>query len=216
MSGLSERIKALVDSSGLSMRELSRRMNLNPVSLSQWVKDQYEPSREGISALCEYFKVSPAWLRYGEGPAPDEADAGTIPIPLYNVEASCGHGSAVDEPESIIRKIFVSREFLRRYAPGANPNSLHIIRASGDSMSPTIEDGDSVVVDISDRSVRRDGIYAIQINGNLLIKRVQILPNGIRMLSDNPHYPPYEVTGEQESIVIVGRCHCGAFLRGLA
>lgn len=214
---ISQRIKLLVKQSGLSMRELSKRMNLgNPISLSQWARGAYEPSKKAVEVMAEYFGVSPAYILYGEGEAPkDEGMApDSISIPLYNVQASCGGGSFIESPELILRSIRVSSAFLRRYAPTARPDSLHIITVAGDSMAPTVEDGDAVIVDISDTAVRRDGFYAIQMNGALFVKRLQILPSGLRIISDNIKYPPIDV-GEQDTVHVIGRCYACAQIRAL-
>lgn len=212
---VANRIRGLVVKSGLSMRELSRRMRLNPVSLSQWVKGKYEPNKDAVAVLAEYFGVSPAYIQYGEGEAPNEEtfSPDTISIPLYNVSASCGGGAFV-ENEAVLRNIRVTKDFLRRYAPSANPKALNIISVSGDSMSPTMEDGDAVIVDTSDTEVKRDGLYAIQMNGSLFVKRLQVMPNGVRIISDNPLYPPIDM-GEQDSLFVIGKCYAGAQLRAL-
>lgn len=213
----SKRIRELVDKSGLSVRELARRIGVSNVSIGKWLHGQNVPSGRALDSFCSYFDVSPSFVLFGEGGGNQGTSAfaaDTISIPLYDVSASCGSGAIVDSPESIIRSIRVSKEFLRRYAPAANPNSLNIISITGDSMSPTIEDGDSVIVDTSDKIVRRDGLYAVQMNGMLFVKRIQILPTGLRIISDNPHYPPIEVSG-QDTFVVIGRCYAAALLRSM-
>ena len=211
-----KRISSLVESSGLSVRELGRRIGVSNVSIGKWMRGTFLPSGKALDAFCGFFNVSPAFVLYGEGASPDgqSFDPDTISIPLYDVSASCGGGTFVESPESILRNIRVSKEFLRRYAPTANPKALHIISVSGDSMSPTMEDGDSVIVDTSDRMIKTDGLYVLQMNGSLFVKRIQILPAGVRIISDNSHYPPIDV-GEQDTVVIIGKCYAGAFLRSL-
>ena len=96
---ISQRIQLLVKQSGLSMRELSKRMNLgNPISLSQWARGAYEPSKKAVEVMAEYFGVSPAYILYGEGEAPKDQGMApdSISIPLYNVQASCGGGSFIE------------------------------------------------------------------------------------------------------------------------
>lgn len=211
-----KRISALVEKSGLPVRELGRRIGVSNVSIGKWMRGAFQPSGKALDAFCEFFGVSPAFVLYGEGSSPEdqEFDPDSISIPLYNVSASCGGGGLVDYPVEILKNIRVSKEFLRRYAPTANPKALHMIPVSGDSMSPTIEDGDSVIVDTSDTYARSDGLYVVQMNESLFVKRIQILPSGIRIISDNPHYPPIEV-GEQDTLVIIGKCYAGALIRSL-
>lgn len=80
-------------------------------------------------------------------------------------------------------------------------------------MSPTLHDGDAVIVDRSATSIRSDGIYAIRVNDCVFIKRIQVLPSGVRLISDNPLYPPIDAKAEE--IDVIGRCHVGVCLKSL-
>lgn len=211
MQGTSERIKALVESSGKSQRDLAKEMGVSNVSISQWVTGKNPPGKNGIAALAKYFNVTPSYILYGNGSAPnaqtvkDATDS--IAVPLLDVGASCG-GGYVNEDDGLITFVRVSRGQLRRVAPWANENALNIITIHGDSMEPTLHDGDNVMVDISSRHVRNDGVYIINMQDGTFAKRVQVRPNSVCLISDNPKYPPFEV-GEQDSFEIVGRCVVG-------
>ena len=61
-------------------------------------------------------------------------------------------------------KWIVDDSFYRQYLTGANKRSLHIVHAIGDSMAPTIYDGQPVIIDTSDNRITRDGIYAFVFN----------------------------------------------------
>ena len=85
--------------------------------------------------------------------------------------------------------------------------SLSIIRVLGDSMEPTLFDGDEVMVDLGDGQSRlRDGIYVLRMDDMLNVKRIAIEPKGrqISVISDNPSYPTWQ-SMERRSINIVGR-----------
>lgn len=213
--GCARRVTDLVKGSGLSIRELGRKIGVSNVSIGKWMKGQFAPSGKALEAFCNYFDVSPAFVLYGEGKGakPDPLPTNTISIPLYNVTSSCGGGVMVDA-EEIIRMIKVSPEFIRKFAHGANPNTLNIITVHGDSMMPTVADGDAVIIDTSDNRVTRDGLYAVQMDGCLFVKRLQITPRGIRVISDNHLYPAIDV-GEQDSFFVIGKCYVGALLRSL-
>lgn len=89
MSATSERIKSLVESTGLSQREIARRIGVSNVSLSQWVSGKNEPSKENLEGLCEFFSVTPAFILYGTGNAPMQTiqkDDGSISIPLIDIQ----------------------------------------------------------------------------------------------------------------------------------
>ncbi|CAG9000056.1 MAG: LexA repressor [Candidatus Celerinatantimonas neptuna] len=89
---------------------------------------------------------------------------------------------------------------------GFNEKELTIIKAIGDSMEPTINNNDTVV--INQRTFRlHDGqIYAFVSNEELLLKRYQYHPNQWRLLSDNIHYPPLDIPyHEQHQFEIIGQ-----------
>lgn len=81
------------------------------------------------------------------------------------------------------------------------------MRANGDSMEPTIQDGAPVVVAIDENRIRSGRIYAILVDGEPLLKRLDKLPGGmIRVRSDNssnPAYAPFEIP--ESSIQVIGR-----------
>ena len=86
---------------------------------------------------------------------------------------------------------------------------LAVIEASGDSMQPTIEDGQTLIVNTVDIEPKSTKIYLICIDGKLFIKRLIYTPNGWIMRSDNPNksnYPDFVIEEEKfSSIDIQGR-----------
>ncbi len=141
-------------------------------------------------------------------------DDGSILIPCLDVRASCGFGDAVCDYPQLLKAIQVDEEWLRIHAPSANKDTLNIITADGDSMSPTICHGDMVLLDLSQKRIRSDAIYAFVIGEDLYIKRVQRIGNGYRIISDNEaQYKPFEITGEQaDEMKVIGRvCSVGQF-----
>ena len=128
-----------------------------------------------------------------------------VQIPVLDVEASAGHG-AVAGSEARAGQFGFDDKWLRRLTQ-AKPTNLSIIKVNGDSMEPTLHDGDEVLVDVSDEQMRlRDGIYVLRMDGALNVKRVAIEPQGrkISVVSDNDAYPSWQGL-DRRSINIVGR-----------
>ena len=78
----------------------------------------------------------------------------------------------------------------------------------GDSALPTLTDGASIMVDRSLRNPPFDaGLYVLRIANDLYIKRLQQLASGgLRLISDNPLYPPDEVApADLPNVTIIGR-----------
>jgi phage repressor protein C with HTH and peptisase S24 domain len=84
---------------------------------------------------------------------------------------------------------------------------LSIIRVEGDSMAPTLNAGDDILVDPADCAERlRDGIYVLRVDDALVVKRIALHPVGRRVTvqSDNPAYPDWPDCDMAE-IVCIGR-----------
>ena len=107
-----------------------------------------------------------------------------IQIPVFgNVTASMGYGITVyNENQTGIYEI--SSQLAKDI--GIVSGKTQMIFASGDSMYPTIEGGDSLLIDTSKKEVYDGRIYCVRIDGQLYAKRLQkIPPNTIKVISDN-------------------------------
>ncbi|MHB9021339.1 MAG: S24 family peptidase [Halothiobacillus sp.] len=183
------------------------------------------PNLKNAASIADALKVRLEWLTYGEGPinkipsdpvhgsfmkAIQNSESNPHPdeyayIPLYNIEASAGHGSYV-ETEEVASRLAFRRNWLHQEVM-ANPAHLHLIYVRGDSMEPALQSGEVVMVDTSaaNESIR-DGIHVIQIDGAVLIKRLQRLPgNRVKVTSDNAIYAAFEADLNTAEIKIIGR-----------
>jgi phage repressor protein C with HTH and peptisase S24 domain len=96
---------------------------------------------------------------------------------------------------------------LLRQLTRARADELSIIRVSGDSMSPTLVNGDDVLVDRSEAGRRlRDGIYVLRRDDTLMVKRLAIAPTSatLTISSDNTAYPTWRDC-PLDSVAVVGR-----------
>ena len=119
-------------------------------------------------------------------------------IPLHDALLAAG-GGAVNGDAAIIDHLAFRKSWLTRV--GTSPNSAVLARASGDSMAPTINDGDMLLIDRSKQppSPRQRGlkdtrpapIYAVLDDGTARVKRVEMAPGEHwALLSDNPVFAP--------------------------
>lgn len=207
-----KQITSMVEQSGVPVRELADELGISNVTLYKWMRGKVEPKGENLKRLCNHFHVTPAQILFGDGNDPRaqsiKIDINRISIPLLDVEACCGIDNTIPSYVPVIKMVDVDDSFYRQYLTGANKRSLHIVHAIGDSMAPTIYDGQPVIIDTSDNRITRDGIYAFIFNQGLFIKRVQCEPTRVKLLSDNKNYDPIIVEG-QESLNIIGRVYCG-------
>lgn len=116
-----------------------------------------------------------------------------VKLPRYDIQASAGRGTLVLS-EKVEEYLTVGRDWLRRnLPPWAPPNAVvGVLEGSGDSMEPTIRDGDLIMVvqDINWRIVERGGVFVFSLDRDrLLLKRLEVMINGdLSIISDNKSY----------------------------
>ena len=171
---------------------LSRMLGRNAAYIQQFVR-RGVPRRlreEERGKLARYFGIPEALLG---GPASDAAPVdGLVSIKRHPVMVSAGPGAVVTEELGKPYFAFDER-WLKALTPSA-PSNLSIVRVEGDSMSPTLNAGDDILVDLGDAAERlRDGIYVLRIDDALVVKRIALNPIGRRVTvqSDNPAYPDW-------------------------
>lgn len=128
-----------------------------------------------------------------------------VTVPRHAVTASAGAGMVVND-ESVVDHLAFKRTWVTQ-SLGVDPSHLALIDAHGDSMSPTIESGDLLLLDTRHAQPRSEGIYVINLGGALLVKRLRIKLSGVvEVMSDNPRYETEALSGAGlEQLVIVGR-----------
>lgn len=141
----------------------------------------------------------------GAAPAPDD-EADTVWIPLFAAAGSMGPGSDVQVDEVILDKVPVSRRWLGLNLPRSRPDALRLVHAYGDSMGDTLRSGDFALVDTDRSFVDVDGVYVLEANDQLFIKRVTRRMDGsIDVSSDNPNVRTVDVLSGSHQVRICGR-----------
>lgn len=203
MEQVREELDRLILKGHYGYASISRLLGRNPAYIQQFIK-RGSPRKlddEDRRTLASFFGVDEQVLG---GPANAVSD-GMIEIPVLNVEASAGFG-AIAGSESTQTRFGFDERWLRRLT-SAKSASLSIVGVLGDSMEPTLSNGDEVLVDSSDHGSRlRDGIYVLRADDALVVKRIAIKPGGrqITIASDNPAYPTWHDM-DRSDIHVVGR-----------
>ena len=122
-------------------------------------------------------------------------------MPFLALAASAGRGAIVAE-EREARGVAFARATLRSL--GIAPADASVISVAGESMAPTLLDGDRVLVDRADRVPRSSGgVYVLREDDALSVKRLFARPGGWRVVSDNPAFAERRVDGD--ALIVVGR-----------
>lgn len=193
----------LIAANGDDYAGLSKMVGRNAAYIQQYIK-RGSPKRLGErerGVLARYFGVDET--RLGAPMERGKPNNGLRMIPKLPIEASAGAGALTDD-ELITGQMGFSDKWLKKL--GCAPSQLSLIRVLGDSMVPTLIDGDDIMVDRSAafRPVQ-DGIYVIRMDDTLLVKRLAKGPGGrLSILSDNPAYPGWpDVDGA--AVTVIGR-----------
>jgi phage repressor protein C with HTH and peptisase S24 domain len=205
-----------------SADRLARETGVSPSAFRKWLKGEAEPSRERLVALADVAKVSIGWLASGEPPEPifpqggaekrgkgSAADHGTsmsrfLVLPRRPEAAAAG---AATPPAPTDSEYIAFRHDWLRPALGIEPARLTLEIAVGESMLPTIREGDLLLVDTGDDECSEYGIYVLEVRGQRLVKRVQRKLDGtLVLISDNEAYQPDTVPPELlPQVKVIGR-----------
>lgn len=187
-------------------------------------KEGWIPKGETLLLISEKTGCSIDWLLTGSGPkkrgepgntfasAPvtqyanaDELGKNYVLVPRFDVKASAGGGSLIHS-EQVVDHLVFKLEWVNR-ALGVSPKHLALISVKGDSMEPTLSDGDLVLIDTSAGNIENNAIYVLQYNGTLLVKRIQKkLDGSVLIISDNSMYKQEVLTGDLAAqLNVIGR-----------
>ncbi|MFA9948759.1 S24 family peptidase [Dentiradicibacter hellwigii] len=221
---------------GLSQKDAAEQSGVSARGYQGYEDGRSIPGGDAIAGLVR-LGINANWLLTGEGemfnaprhqPAPKiqadtpyQAGAATvlsvqeatasgryIALPLHNdVRAAAGHGAVVGSEEADDSLMF--REDWIKHELRMQPKDLVLIRVAGESMLPTLRDGDVILINQSLTQPDTDGIYIMRMGDMLLVKRLQLLPGGqISVISDNPTYRPWtlDISKMAEGdVAIIGR-----------
>src|SRR6185503_12729437 len=208
-STVSRKLKQLRQRAGLSIREVAHALGMENGSSYQHYEDRFRKTflpldfmqrlvpifgAKGIEA-SELFALAGV-EGGGRGLGAKAAPPGMLRIDELDVRASAGDGLTGDS-EKIVAEWQLPSEVVR-YHSSAPASELRFITVLGDSMEPTLQPGQRVLVDTGDRTPTPPGIFVVWDGLGLVVKRVQALahsdPMRVRITSDNPKYEGYERT----------------------
>lgn len=98
----------------------------------------------------------------------------------------------------VIRSIEYNNERALSMFGGRAAEQVKVINVRGDSMAETIEPGDLIFVDISIHEFDGDGIYVFGFDDKIYVKRLQMIPDQLLVISDNPKYREWSVDKSNE------------------
>lgn len=234
---MGERLRFWREKRGWTLAELSERSGVKLSTISEIEAGRIKRSTFA-NRLAEALGISPDWLLDGtgepeiEGVEPLELgepemverpyrlqflrhayqrSRGIVGIPQLDVAAGMSLvGREVGEHLDVVRFMKVEVNSLRSLnVTFSHPSNLRLLTGYGDSMRGTYNHGDPLLIDVGVAEVEFDGVYVIQRDSELFVKRVQrhLTQKGALIVSsDNEKYRSFEVTdAERDQFRIVAR-----------
>jgi SOS-response transcriptional repressor LexA len=196
-------LKRVFESTGISSQsELAAALQINRSAITQARKKGAVPDK-WILHLYKKFGLNPDWVEFGKGKMFLKGDDGKFKnIPKVKARLCAGGGSF--EVGSEIEGYYAfQKEWLM--SKGTSDNMV-LMDIFGNSMEPELKDGDTILIDESQKDVLAGAIYAVGVDDTIMVKRVEKHPNKLVLLSDNRDYSPIYLEGvEIDSVRIIGK-----------
>lgn len=226
---IADRIQQKLQERGLKQADIARATQKSTAAVTKWISGLNEPKTESLMLIAELLQVSPEWLRTGnngiiingnnansglqighqsnfaplstpvvEWDDDTAVDDDETEIDFYkDMEFACGTG-LVAVNNNTTRKLRMGKITLKNL--GIEPVNAFAAIAKDDSMTPYIQDGDTIFVDKGRTQIKDGRIFAIRFGDLYFCKRLYRLPNGaVRIVSDNSDEFP-EMTATRENI----------------
>jgi len=208
-----ERLISRMEAVGESQSSLARKVGVSPQTIGKLARGE-STSSSHLHVIAQFLRTTPAYLTGGT----DDPDAGAFipPTPediaeqmglirLEEIDLGIGMGAAyLDEAPVNTTARWMPEEWVRQFTP-APVSHLTIARPRGDSMYPTINDRDIIIIDRSRRAIdEQEAIWALSYGGLGTIKRVRAMPDGsYKLMADNPNVR--EETAHDGEMFVFGR-----------
>ncbi len=214
-------INHIITRHDLSNVKLARVLCLSTSTIDSYRRGLKTPKLEVLAFIQDTYKISLDWIVDGRG-SQFTSDRLTEPFPGIRVQN--GEYDAHNTPDVLLANEFV---FIPQMAGTISNGSLSpdgasemriafrrdwvarkglakdmsIIKVQGDSMEPTLLSGDLVLVDHSKDATTRGGLFAITIDQDILIKRIQpLMTTKLLVISDNSKYTTLEIDADDIKI----------------
>ncbi|NJB67623.1 phage repressor protein C with HTH and peptisase S24 domain [Desulfobaculum xiamenense] len=216
--GATQVVERMIDALGLATQSaLARELGVSRGAISD-AKAKNKVPAEWLLKLFRAHSINPFWLETGRGAkflredvvrenvadTPEQGRQGEYEfIPLVAARLAGGGGSA-ETSDRVVGYYAFRRSWLRGKG---SIDDMRLMRVTGESMEPTLEDEDVVLVDLSQCDILVGKIYAVRMDDEIVVKRLERKPGKLVLVSDNRRfYEPLEVpVGDQINVEVLGR-----------
>ncbi len=212
---IASRLRSVMQQKGINSSELAKRSDVKPSFVYDILNGKStNPSTVKLSKVADTLGISLSFLvgkddeRATPSFHPAQELAATpsgeyVAISSLLVHGFLGGGN-FNPVEQHVGPYYFRKSWLRDRLR-VNPGDLKIVFVRGDDMEPTLANNDIVLIDTSKKSPTPPGLFVIYDGIGIVVKRLEFitgsLPPQLRIISDNPKYPPAERTVEETHIL---------------
>lgn len=180
---------------GLKQNQLAKKIGIAATNISMWESGATSPKGENLIRLANALKVAPEWILYGGEVEPGNRELAQAEYLMIDIPPLFDNTGPKYFPRAQLETQNLDLE------------SLYWMPAPDDSMSPSVREGDVLVVDMHDREVKDGKVYIVRYADALIIKRLFKRINGLLLRSDDTAAVPDETLSpnKQDAIEVVGR-----------
>jgi len=207
---LSERLRWAIDRKlslepglkKITQSQIAKAAGVSPTAAGYWFADANGINAEQARRVGDYLGVDAVWLERGEGSAllvesvlemfpgakrvvaMEDDSSDSYRIPFVRLKLRAGMTGFQAEPETAdggtigLSKTWVDRR-------GYTPSQLISIQVKGESMEPTFYEGDTVVINLADKRPTDNGVFAVNYDGEPVVKRFSRDAGQWWLMSDN-------------------------------
>lgn len=193
-------LASLADQMGQAL--LAEKVNYAQSSLSRFITGKSQSV--SFDAGLRFLEALNATVVFPDEKIPESYDFEDYAL-IPKVKAKLGAGSSLivdDEPDGLYA---FRKEFLARVGIHGKKDGV-LFGIIGDSMIPTFFPDDSVLVAVNQKEIISGKYYAIRINEEIHIKRLEtLISGGLRIHSENKDLYPPQDTKKVDDVYIIGR-----------
>ncbi len=205
--------KAALQLKGISGQSaLAKALNASSQTVHNWEKRGV--SQQGLVLAQRVIGCNSVWIETGAGTMSitevpgilESATEAGIRVPMLSNDASMGGGCDVQLDDVMTGHLTLTPNFVNEAIRPTGKDVLRFIHAYGDSMTPTLNSGDVLLVDTGIIEVKIDGIYVLRAHDRLFVKRVRQRMDGkFEISSDNPTHKTVDILNGEHDVSVIGR-----------
>jgi transcriptional regulator with XRE-family HTH domain len=188
-----DKINLFMAKKGMTQADLAQAIGVSRQAVQKWTSGASDPKGTNLAKLCEFFGTSADCLKdpqaagssVGVYAAGDPIPEGYVEVPEFNIDFGAGAQNpptweVCQNPKQALYRI----EFFQRLQ--IRPDQCRRIKVVGDSMEPTLYNGDTVLIVERNERLVDGAIYAFSLRDDLMIKRLYRRADGSFVIhSDN-------------------------------